>query len=125
MPFCLACEPASLAAKRLYVVGAAPTLGLTSGSRLPPASTGRRGDQRWASHPTRIHGASWRTADLVDDAQRDALQAVELLVEPAGVLGVCEQGDPFRGGLKEDALAGEAGADRERDRQWVLPVPGE
>ena len=56
-------------------------------------------------------------ADLVDDQQRDALQPGELVVEAALALGVGEQGDPFGGGAEGDALAGQAGANPERDGQ--------
>ena len=63
-------------------------------------------------------------ADLVDDQQRDALQLVEFGVEAAVALGVGQERDPFGGGLKRDALAGEAGADAERDRQMRLAGPG-
>ena len=59
----------------------------------------------------------WDVADLVDDQQRDPLQTGQFVVETAVALGVGEQGDPFGGGLKRDALAGEAGADPERDRK--------
>jgi hypothetical protein len=38
-------------------------------------------------------------ADLVDDQQRDALEAVELLVEAALALGVGQQRDPFGRGF--------------------------
>jgi hypothetical protein len=106
-PFCLACPPGPLAAARRYVVGAAPTLRLTSGFGLPPASTGRCGDRRWASHPTRIDGASWRTADLVDDEQRDERQPPQLGVERVVALGVREAGDPLGGGRERDAVAGQ------------------
>jgi hypothetical protein len=50
-------------------------------------------------------------ADLIDDQQRDPLQAIELGVEAACSLGVGEQRDPFGGGAERDALSGEAGAD--------------
>jgi len=52
------------------------------------------------------------------------LEAVELLVEAALALGVGEQRDPFGGGLERDALAGEAGADAERDRDVGLARAG-
>ena len=63
-------------------------------------------------------------ADLVDDQQRAALQAGELVVEAALALGVGEQGDPFGGGSEGDAVAGQAGADPERDREVGLAGPG-
>ena len=63
-------------------------------------------------------------ADLVDDQQRDALQPGELVVEAALALGVGEQRDPFGGGAERDAVAGEAGADPERDREVRLAGAG-
>jgi len=39
-------------------------------------------------------------------------------------LGVGQQGDPFGGGAKRDALAGQAGADAERDREVRLAGAG-
>jgi hypothetical protein len=39
-------------------------------------------------------------------------------------LGVAEPGDPLGGGGEGDPLAGEAGADRDRDRQVRLAGPG-
>ena len=63
-------------------------------------------------------------ADLVDDQQRDALEPVELVVEAALALGVGEQRDPFGRGAERDALAGEAGADPERDREVGLAGAG-
>ena len=63
-------------------------------------------------------------ADFVDDQQRDPLQPVELGVEAAVALGVGEQRDPFGGGAERDAVAGEAGADPERDREVRLAGAG-
>ena len=39
-------------------------------------------------------------------------------------LGVGEQRDPLGGGFEDHALAGEAGADRQRDREVRLAGPG-
>ena len=63
-------------------------------------------------------------ADLVDDQQRDPLQAIELVVEAALALGVGEQRDPFGRGAERDAVAGEAGADPQRDREMRLAGAG-
>ena len=63
-------------------------------------------------------------ADLVDDQQRDPLQAIELVVEAALALGVGEQRDPFGRGAERDAVAGEAGADPQRDREVGLAGAG-
>jgi hypothetical protein len=56
-------DPARLAVPdRPVVVGAAPTLPAASQVRLPPASTGLlRQPSGGSFHPTRSHGASWRT----------------------------------------------------------------
>src|SRR6185312_897199 len=59
-------------------------------------------------------------ADLVDDQQRVAAQPDELGLQPTGVVGLGEAGDPFRSGGEQDPVPGLAGP----DRQWVLPVPG-
>ena len=50
-------------------------------------------------------------ADLVDDQQRDPLQAIELVIEASLALRVGEQRDPFGRGAERDAVPGEAGAD--------------
>ena len=60
-------------------------------------------------------GIEGDVADLVDDQQRDPLQPGELVVEASLALGVGQQRDPFGGGAERDALAGQAGADPERD----------
>jgi hypothetical protein len=63
-------------------------------------------------------------ADLVDDQQRDPLQAGELVVEAAVALGVGEQRDPLGRRAEGDALAGEAGADPQGDREVGLAGAG-
>jgi len=63
-------------------------------------------------------------ADLIDHEQRDPLQAREFVVEVAVALRVGEQRDPFGGGAERDAVAGQAGADPERDAQVCLAGPG-
>jgi hypothetical protein len=113
VPFCLACPPDPLAAAHRYVVETAPALGPTSGSGLSPASTGRRGDRRWASYPTRNHGASWRTADLVNDQQWDERQSFELGFELALAFGLAEPCDPLGRRCKQHSLPSEAGLDPE------------
>ena len=64
-------------------------------------------------------------ADLVDDQQRVAAEADELVLQPAGVVGVGEAGDPFGGGGEQrpGARLGRRGSPRPMAR-WVLPVPG-
>jgi hypothetical protein len=57
----------------------------------------------------------WDVSDLVDDQQRDALQAVELLIQAALALGVGQQRDPFGRGSEGDPVAGQARAEAQRD----------
>jgi site-specific DNA recombinase len=68
-------------------------------------------------HQVRGLGVEGDVADLVDDHQWDALELVELGVEAAVASCVGEQRDPFGRGAEQDALAGEAGADGEGDRE--------
>src|SRR4051794_40829198 len=57
-------------------------------------------------HQVRGLGIERGVADLVDDQERDVLEAVELLVEVALAWCVGEQRDPFGGGAERDAVAG-------------------
>ena len=63
-------------------------------------------------------------ADFVDDEQRVAAEAAELVVESAGGVGVGEAVDPFGGGGEGDAVAGVAGADAEADGEVGLAGAG-
>ena len=63
-------------------------------------------------------------ADLVDDQQRDPLEASELVIEAALALGVGEQRDPFGGGAERDAVSGEAGAQSQGDGEVGLAGAG-
>ena len=63
-------------------------------------------------------------ADLVDDQQRDAAEAGELVLEAAGVVGVGEAGDPLGGGGERDAVAGLAGPDAQPGGQVGLAGAG-
>ena len=45
-------------------------------------------------------------ADLVDDQQRDPAELDQFVLEPAGVVGLGEAGDPLGGGGERDAVAG-------------------
>jgi hypothetical protein len=51
-------------------------------------------------------------------------ELVELGVQAAVALGVGEQRDPFGGGFEQDAVAGQAGADSERDGEVGLSGSG-
>ena len=62
-------------------------------------------------------GVKRDVADLVDDDQRDERQAAQLGLEVAVAFDVAEAGDPLRGGRELHALASEAGADRDGNRQ--------
>jgi len=53
-----------------------------------------------------------------------SIQAASTLVEVALALGVGEEGDPLGSSAKDDALAGEARADRKRDREVRLVGAG-
>ena len=57
--------------------------------------------------------------DLVDDRHGVADQAAELVLEPAGVVGLGEPVDPLRGGGEQDPVPCLAGADRETNSSWV------
>ena len=61
-----------------------------------------------------------QVADLVDDDQRVALEAAQLVVERVAVLGGFEAVDPLLGGRERDAVAGLAGLDRQRDRRGAF-----
>ena len=63
-------------------------------------------------------------ADFVDHEQRDERQPPQLGVERVAALGVGEAGDPFGRGGERDPLAGEAGADRDGDREVGLAGAG-
>ena len=63
-------------------------------------------------------------ADLVDDDQRVALDAFELIVEGVAVLGGLEAVDPLLGGGERHAVAGLAGLDRQGDGQVRLAGAG-
>jgi hypothetical protein len=58
-----------------------------------------------------------QVADLVDDEQAVAVQAPQLGVQRVAVLGLLEAVDPLLCGRECDAVAGQAGADRDGDRQ--------
>jgi hypothetical protein len=73
-----------------------------------------------AEHEVRGFGIKRDVADLVDDDQRDERQASQFGFEVALAFLVRQPGDPFGGGRELDALAGEACADRDRDRQVRL-----
>ena len=64
-----------------YVVRAAPARRRDPGVRLPSASPNRCGGQGRTSQSARIHSASWRTAEVVDDEQVWHEVAAEDLLE--------------------------------------------
>ena len=63
-------------------------------------------------------------ADFVDDQAGVAAEPDQLVLEPAGVVGVGEPVDPLGGGGEQDPVPGLAGADRQAGREVGLPVPG-
>jgi hypothetical protein len=72
--------------------------------------------------------AAWRfqrqVADLVDDDQRVALDAPQLVVQRVAVLGGLEPVDPLLGGGERDAIAGVAGLDAQGDGEVRLARAG-
>ena len=68
-------------------------------------------------------GLEGDVADLVDDEQRVAAEPGELGLQPAGVVGVGEPGDPLGGGGEQrpGARPGRPGSPSPMAR-WVLPV---
>jgi hypothetical protein len=56
-------------------------------------------------------------ADFVDDQQRVAAEPDQLGLQPPGVVGVGEPGDPFGGGGEGDPVPCLAGPDRQPDRE--------
>jgi DNA invertase Pin-like site-specific DNA recombinase len=63
-------------------------------------------------------------AHLVDDQDGVAAQPGELGLQPSGVVGVGEPGDPLRGGGEGDPVPGLAGADRQPGGQVRLSGAG-
>jgi hypothetical protein len=61
-----------LAADRCYIVAGRSH---PSPHLRPPASPGRCSDQGWASHPTRLHGASWRSPGFVGGCRKNPRRA--------------------------------------------------
>src|SRR3712207_7387132 len=55
---------------------------------------------------------------------RSTLFPYTTLFRSAASLGVGEQRDPFGGGAKRDAVAGQAGTDSDRDREVALAGAG-
>jgi hypothetical protein len=68
--------------------------------------------------------ASKDVANLVDDQQRVAAQPDQLGLEPPGVVGFGEAGDPFGGGGEQHPVPGLAGPDGQPDRQVGLTGAG-
>ena len=77
-----------------------------------------------AEHEVRGFGIEGDVADLVDDDQRDEGEPAQLGLELALAFGFAEPGDPLGRGRELHALAGEAGADPERDREVRFAGPG-
>ena len=70
-----------------------------------------------AEHQVRGFGVERDVADLVDDEQRDERQPPQLGLELALAFGLAERATHWVAVANCDALAGEAGADPERDRE--------
>ena len=70
-------------------------------------------------------GVEWDVADLVDDQQRDRAASLSSSVSRRPWRWAsASMRDPFGGGAECDAVAGQAGADAERDREVSLAGPG-
>ena len=80
------------------------------------------GDQ--AEHEAGGFGIERDVSDLVDHQQRDERQSSQLGFEVVLAFGLREPGDPFGGGRELHALAGEARADREGDREVCFAGAG-
>ena len=63
-------------------------------------------------------------ADFVDDQQRVAAEPGELGLEPPGVVGLGEAGDPSGGGGEQHPVPGLAGPDRQPDREMGFAGAG-
>ena len=72
----------------------------------------------------RRFGFEGDVADLVDDEQRVAAEALEVVLQDAVVVGVGEPVDPFGGGGEGDAVPGVAGPDAQADGQVGLAGAG-
>jgi hypothetical protein len=79
------------------------------------------GDER--EHQVRGLRIERDVADFVADDYRDPGQRGELVFEASVAFGVGEPGDPLRGGREAHAMAGQAGADRERNGEVGLAGP--
>ena len=95
--------------------------GLVAGDDQRGAFVARRDE---AEHQVGGFGVERDVADFVDDQQRDERQPAQFGVEAVVAFGVGEPGDPFGRGGERDALAGEAGADRDGDREVGLAGAG-
>ena len=109
---------------RPYVVRAAPSLTPNPGIGLPSASTGRCDNQRRASQPARSNSASWRTANFVDDDERDSGEPVQLVAEPAPYLGFGQAGDPLGGGSERNSVTAAGCLDPESDGEVFFSGSG-
>src|ERR1700751_4089077 len=80
------------------------------------------GDQ--LEEQVRCLGLERDVADLVYDQQRVAAEPDQFSLEPPGVVGLGEPGDPFGGGGEQYPVPGLAGADGQPDGQVGLAGAG-
>jgi hypothetical protein len=69
-------------------------------------------------------GLEGHVADLVDDQQRIAAQAAQLVLQPAGVMGLGQPADPLGGGGEQHPVTGLAGPDGQAGGQVRLAGAG-
>ena len=73
------------------------------------------------SWKNRLAASGWATtADFVDDDERVAAEAAELVVQSAVAVGGYEAVDPLRGGGEHDAVPGVASPDGQADGEVGL-----
>src|SRR5580692_7218565 len=85
--------------------------------RLPSASRNRCDGSGWTPGSTRCFGASWRTAQLVEDEEVDLVKPSLKTSELARVSRLDERADDVGGTGEEDPSSLARGFDAERDRQ--------
>ena len=102
----LLARPRRLAVPPLrYVVRAAPGSARMSALCLPSASRNRCNGPGWRSRSTRFIGASWRTAELVDDQQIYALEPAAEAAELLRVARLDQRAHEIGGAMEGDATA--------------------
>jgi hypothetical protein len=63
-------------------------------------------------------------ADFINDDEFVAADLLQLRVQPAGLVGAGQAGNPVGGGVEQDRVAGVGGLDAQADGQVGLADPG-